>query len=363
MERRVQWILLATKNKTCKKMREAAKNFESKRKSVDMTSPEALSLMDNLERALLKGYSFITYLDEVYPEELRNIAYPPPYLFVRGNLNLLAHPLKAAIVGSREATPYGLNTAADFAHTLAASNVCIVTGGARGIDAAAIRGALRHKGNIIVVAGTGIDVDYPPENAELFYTMCEKGGLIVSEFPMGMGPLGRNFPVRNRIMTAISESVTIVEAAEKSGALISASYGAEQGKSVFAVPGNIDSPNSVGTNALLRDGALMATSGRDILYEMMERVPEKFRAAQGFEPEGVRHTPVFNQRAAAPKENESCLSPYENMVVNALKTGKSTYEEIMDFTNLEAKKLTSLLTIMEIKGIIKLAFNNRYKLN
>ena len=364
MENKIAWILLAAKNRQNKKIKALAADFDKKKKSVDMTTDDAVALCNSIEKALKAGYGLITYMDKDYPEELRNIAYPPPYLFVRGNRSLLAYPVKAAIVGSREATPYGMNVAANFAHELADSRVCIVTGGARGIDTAAIRGAMRVGTNVIVVIGTGIDVDYPPENAELFEKISKSGGLIVSEFPMGMGPLRENFPVRNRIMTALSESVTIVEAANRSGALISASHAAEQGKTVFAVPGNIDCRNSAGTNALLRDGASFALSGSDILYEMMDRVPEKFRKIDSFGEECETEEKVAEQVTETTVEDcEKHLSPFERGVINALKTGKETYEEIMEFTQMEAAKLTSVLTIMEIKGIIKLAFRNKYKLN
>ncbi len=363
MENKIAWILLSGKNRTNKKMKALAEDFEKKKKSADMTTTEATELCDNIEKALKKGYGLVTYIDEEYPEELKNIAYPPPYLFTRGNRALLKYPVKAAIVGSRKATPYGMNVAANFAHELAESRVVIVTGGAKGIDTAALRGAMRSNMNVIVVVGTGIDVDYPAENAELFEKIANGGGLIVSEFPLGMGPLRENFPVRNRIMTALCESVTVVEAAERSGALISASHALEQGKTVFAVPGNIDNPNSVGTNNLLRDGAAFALSGSDILYEMMDRIPERFRKAENFFEECEEKEDYTPMPEAEPESEEKHLSPFEKSVVNALKTGKETYEEILEFTGMEASKLTSVLTIMEIKGIIKLAFRNKYKLN
>lgn len=363
MEKTIAWILLAAKNRTNKKMKALAADFEKKIKNVDFASGEAVTLCSMVEKAIKAGYGLVTYIDKDYPEELKNIAYPPAYLFTRGDKKLLKYPVKAAIVGSREATPYGMNVAANFAHELADNKVCIVSGGARGIDTAAIRGAMRSGMKIIVVIGTGIDVDYPPENAELFEKVAKSGGLIVSEFNLGMGPLRENFPVRNRIMTALSESVTVVEAAEKSGALISASHAAEQGKTVFAVPGNIDSRNSVGVNNLLRDGAAFALSGSDILYEMMDRVPHKFRMLDDFgeEEEDTILTRMPTQKKEETEEKH--LSPFEKGVINAIKSGKESYEEIMEFTQMDTSKLTSVLTIMEIKGIIKLAFRNKYKLN
>ena len=365
MENTVAWLILSDKNRTKKKMSMLERNFEKEKKTVDMTSDEAAGICNSLEKALNAGYGIITYMDESYPDELRNIAYPPPYLFVRGNKSLLKYPVKIAVVGSREATAYGMNVAADFAHEFAEQNLCVVTGGARGIDTAALRGAMRVSSKVIAVMGTGIDIDYPKENGALFDKIAKSGGLIVSEFPMGMGPLKENFPKRNRIMTAISDSLLVVEAAKKSGALISAEHATEQGKTVFAVPNSIDSPNSVGVNSLLRDGALFALSGKDVIDEVIERVPDKFRRAQSYEEQTEKEKEkVILIPKEQKKENEQKnLPPFEQAVVNAIKSGKETYEDIQKFTLMDTKRLTSLLTIMEIKGIIKLAFRNKYKLN
>lgn len=363
MKDKVAWVLLAEKNRTNKKMKELAKNFEKKKPSVNFNCDDALVLMRDIEKATKMGCRFITYMDDEYPEDLRNILSPPPYLYVKGNVNLLRYPVKVTIAGSREATPYGLNVAVDFAHELASDKVCIVSGGAKGIDAAAIRGAMRAGNRVIVVMGTGIDLSYPKENEKLFEQVVASGGVLVSEFPLGMGPLGHNFPIRNRIMTALGDAVVIVEAAERSGALISASHAMEQGKMLFAVPGNIDSPNSVGVNELLRDGALFALSGSEILNSLIDNFPQKYREAQNYNPAPVKAPEeIPPAKSWEDKENPLRISPYEKAVLNAVKSGKDTYEEILEYTEMETNKLTSVLTIMEIKGIIKLAFGNRYKI-
>lgn len=364
MEDKIAWVLLSAQNRTNKKMRDLAKSFDKKKKTADLTGNTAISIMNDIETAAKKGCGFITYIDDDYPEELRNIAYPPPYLYVQGNVELLKYPLKVTIAGSRHATGYGIRVAADFAHELAANNVCIVSGGAEGVDTAAIRGAMRVSNKIIVVVGTGIDKVYPSENTALFKKVAETGGVIVSEFPLGMGPLKQNFPVRNRIMTALGDAVVIAEAAERSGGLISASHAMDQGKLLFAVPGNIDSPNSVGTNNLLRDGVSFALSANDILSDLIDKMPSKCRQAKEYteklaEKENAQPVGVKTEIL---KENLPHLTPYENAVVNAVKSGKDTYEEILEYTNMETNKLTSVLTIMEIKGIIKLAFGNHYKI-
>lgn len=363
MEDKVLWILLSEKHRTCDKMRELKENFENKKHEADVSTPYAQSIFENMKKVYAMGYKCITYLDKEYPEELRHINHPPPYLYIRGNENVLKYPLKVAVVGSRDATTYGMSVAGEFAHELAANNVCIVSGGAKGVDAAALRGALRTDTPVIAVLGSGIDVDYPKENAELFKKIEEKGA-VVSEFPVGMGPFAHNFPMRNRVITAISEATVVVEAAEKSGALISASHAIEQGKTVFAVPGNIDSPNSYGTNELIRDGAMMATTATDILYNLMENAPEKFRKAKSYiTAEQKVKKEAFNKNYKKEVMTIPELTPYEKAVVNALKQGQNTYEDLLEFTSMETNKLTSLLTIMEIKGIIERGFSNEYTLN
>lgn len=357
MKDKIAWIILSNKNRSYKKIKELARDFEKKKKSVDFTCDEAICLMNDIEKAEKSGAKLITYIDKQYPEELRHIAYPPPYLYVRGRVELLKHPLKVTVVGSRKATAYGINVASTLSHEIAANKICIISGGAEGIDTAALRGALRASDDVIAVIGTGIDVNYPAENKALFDTIAARG-VVVSEFPMGMGPLGHNFPVRNRIMTALGDSVVIVEAAARSGALISAKHAEEQGKTLFAVPGNIDSPNSVGTNELLRDGAMFCVSSGDVIDELMERLPDKYREAQGYVHEEIETTIDMPQEA----EKTEIFTPNEKAVVNAIKMGKDTYDEILEFCALETNVLTSLLTFMEIKGIIKLAFGNRYKL-
>lgn len=363
MKDKIAWAVLTKTNRTCKKIKELADNFEKKKKSVDFSSDEALKIMHDMDRCMQKGVKIVTYMDEEYPDELKNIAYPPPYLYVRGRVGLLKHPLKLTMVGSRKASVYGIGVAATIAHEIAANKICVVSGGAEGIDTASLRGAMRVSDDVIAVIGTGIDVDYPSENKKLFDEIASRGA-VVSEFPPGMGPLAQNFPVRNRIMSALGDVMVIVEAAKRSGALISAKYAAEQGKTVFAVPGNIDSPNSVGTNELLRDGASFCTSSADILEEFMESFPYKYRLAQGYmDDDDDTVEEKIEENHDEPKERREILSPAEAAVVNAIKSGKDTYEEILEFCALETNHLTSLLTIMEIKGIIKLAFGNHYKLN
>lgn len=361
MKDTIAWIMLSAKNRTSNKMKELFAEFEKKKHTVNLDGEEARIIYEDIQKAKSMGADIITYRDDIYPDCLRHISHPPAYLYTRGDKSLLSYPLKVTIIGSREASLYGISTASNFAFELANEKIAVVSGGARGIDTAAIKGAMRAGGKVIAVIGTGIDINYPKENAALFNKIAEKG-LVVSEFPIGMGPLSQNFPVRNRIMTALGDATVVIEAGAKSGALISASHALEQGKTLFAVPGNIDSPTSAGTNGLLRDGALMATSSGDILFELMERESEKFNEIReaDLEEENLQLPP---RQPAVEAEGFENLSLLEAAVVNAIKSGKDTYDDILEFCACETNKLTSVLTIMEIKGIIKLAFGNRYKLN
>ena len=206
----------------------------------------------------------ITTYDKKYPEKLKNIYDKPCVLYAKGNLDLL-NEKSVAIVGSRDCTDYGKNTAKQLAYNLAKNNICIVSGLAKGIDKYAHIGALEANGNTIAVIGNGLDYIYPYENKNLYELILRKNGLIITEYIIGTKPNRMNFPARNRIISGLSDGIVVVEAGKKSGSLITAEFGMEQGKEVFAVPGNIDSPNSVGTNELIKDGANIVLDYTDIL--------------------------------------------------------------------------------------------------
>jgi DNA processing protein len=222
------------------------------------------------ERLLLEqsGARLVTLLDTDYPRSLLEIPDPPPYLYVKGSLREVEPAV--AVVGSRRASSYGILATRRLAGELAVHGVTVVSGMARGVDTAAHRGALAGGGMSIGVLGCGIDVIYPSENRELFTAMAEEGGLI-SEFPLGTLPLAENFPRRNRIISGISRGVLVVEAAERSGSLITAQYALEQGREVFAIPGNINCSSSRGTNRLIKQGAKLVDTVEDILEELPHR--------------------------------------------------------------------------------------------
>lgn len=357
MKDKIAWALLAKGNSSSRKMARLAEEFESKKSEVDLDSAEAKAVFDDFCAAEKAGAEIITYLSKSYPEELKRIPYPPAVLYAKGKTELLSYPLKVTMVGSRGASAYGMAVAAEFSYELSESGVCVISGGARGIDTASLRGAMRGRGSVICVIGTGIDVCYPKENKGLFEKVCEKG-LLLSEFPMGTGPLPGNFPIRNRIMACLCDSLVVVEAAERSGALISAAHALDYGKTIFAVPGNIDSKTSAGTNALLRDGAMWALSGSDILFELMERKPEAFRRQEDG-MEALRVAEESEREIVEEAFGEKVIEEIDKAVLNAIGEGKHTYEEILEYCECDAQRLTSVLTVMQIKGMI-VSKRNKY---
>jgi DNA processing protein len=208
----------------------------------------------------------VTLADGDYPQALLNIPDPPLLLYVKGRLDLLNRSA-LAIVGSRSATPQGINNAEAFAKSLSDAVLCIISGMAHGIDAAAHRGALRGQGSSIALVGTGLDKVYPAANRDLAHTLAQQGALI-SEFPLGTPPLAANFPRRNRLISGMSLGCLVVEASLQSGSLITARLALEQGREVFAIPGSIHAPQSKGCHALLKQGAKLVESAQDILEEL-----------------------------------------------------------------------------------------------
>ncbi len=208
----------------------------------------------------------VTLADSGYPQALLNISDPPLLLYVKGRLDLLNRPA-LALVGSRNATPQGIGNAEAFAQSLSDAGLCIISGMAHGIDAAAHRGALRGQGSSIAVVGTGPDKVYPSANRGLAHLLAQQGALI-SEFPLGTPPLAANFPRRNRIISGMSAGCLVVEASLQSGSLITARLALEQGRDVFAIPGSIHAPQSKGCHALLKQGAKLVETARDILEEL-----------------------------------------------------------------------------------------------
>lgn len=253
----------------------------------------------------------LTLGDPRYPAELLQMADPPLLLYVMGDLQALLHPQKLAIVGSRNPTPQGEANARQFAHALGEAGVCVVSGLALGVDGAAHEGALDADAPTIAVVGTGLDRVYPKRHLSLAHRIVVKGAL-VSEYPLGTPPLAPNFPRRNRIIAGLSQGTLVVEAAVASGSLITARLAAEQGREVFAIPGSIHAPQSRGCHALIRQGAKLVESARDILEDL--RVPDPFA------------TPRIPSTPAAPEDDLLEAMGYDPVSLDALqaRTGLDT---------------------------------------
>lgn len=239
----------------------------------------ANEILDNNIRKSVKNHitymeknniQFITIQDDEYPQILKEIYDYPISLYVKGNAKIL-NSKSIAIVGCRDATIYGQNSAKYFGYNLAKEGICVVSGLAKGIDSYAHIGALGasgksdSNGKTIAVLGNGLDMIYPQENIELANMIIEKGGAIISEYPLGTKPDKMNFPARNRIVSGMSKGVLVVEAKEKSGTLITVDFALEQGRDVFVVPGNINSVHSVGTNRLIKEGARLVNCYQDLI--------------------------------------------------------------------------------------------------
>ncbi|MGE0350768.1 DNA-processing protein DprA [Hydrogenophaga sp.] len=239
------------------------------------TPPEDLDAQVDRLQAWLDGSAdrhVLTLEDPLYPAELLQMADPPLMLYVLGNVQTLHHPRRLAIVGSRNPTPQGEANARQFAQALGQAGVCVVSGMALGVDGAAHDGALLGGAPTVAVVGTGLDRVYPKRHLALAHRIAQNGA-IVSEYPLGTPALAPNFPRRNRIIAGLSQGTLVVEAAVKSGSLITARLAAEQGREVFAIPGSIHAPQARGCHALIRQGAKLVESAQDILEDLRFAVP------------------------------------------------------------------------------------------
>lgn len=226
-----------------------------------------LDLIKKYENYMDKnGIEMLNITDDNYPYKLKCIYDPPISLFLKGNSNLLKDD-SIAIIGCREASLYGLQMAKKLAYEMAEKDITIISGMAKGIDGIAHQGAIEAKGKTIAVLGTGVDYPYPFENINIYKNILNNNGLIISEYLVGTKPLPKNFPARNRIISALSEGVLVIEAKKKSGTMITVDFALEQGKNVYVIPGNINSICSEGTNELIKQGAKLVSNIEDILED------------------------------------------------------------------------------------------------
>jgi DNA processing protein len=257
-----------------------------------------------LERVKGLGGDILILDDGSYPSFLREIADPPITLYVRGDWQSCFEQAGVAVIGSRMCSTYGENAAEMLSRDLASRGICIISGLARGIDTAAHKGAMRGGGKTIAVMGTGIDAVYPKENTRLVREILDSGGAIVSQFPLGTPPLKDNFPYRNRIISGLSLGVLIVEATERSGSLITARLATEQNREVMAVPGNITSRNSFGTNYLIKAGAKLVQQWQDVVAELPSDVAARILPPKIEETNGTPQQAPADAVPADLNENE-----------------------------------------------------------
>ena len=301
-----------------------------------------------------RGVRVITAFDPEYPPLLLEIADPPFVLYASGSLDRLRLPA-VSVVGSREATRYGRDVAQRLGRELSAIGVAVVSGFARGVDAAAHEAALEGPGGTVAVLGCGIDVDYPREHRRLRERVAAAAGLFLSEHPPGEEPRPQNFPIRNRIIAGLASGVVVVEASKRSGSLITARLAADFGRDVFAVPGSIFSETSVGAHALLRDGAILCRGAEDVLAELFPSIGEPRALDAAVTSPDVAGTRAAN--AAALRD----LSPEARRLLEAIARDEpASAEELSRDLDLPAAAVLAGLFELEGAGLARAVEGGRY---
>lgn len=293
------------------------------------------NIKDEIKCVIEKEIKLIYFNHPDYPRRLKDIIDPPLYFYLKGSVSD-RDANAISIVGTRMPTTYGRRVAEMLASELAQAGFTVISGMARGIDTFTHQAVMKAGGRSIGVLGCGVDVVYPPENIRLFKEMHEHGA-IISEFPAGTGPHKKNFPQRNRIISGLSLGTVVVEAAERSGSLITVRFALEQGREVFAVPGNINSPVSKGTNNLIKQGAKLVTCTEDILEEFEQLLTAGLK-------NGIKGTPI---------EGKISLSSEEETVYNILTLEPKHIDQIMIECGVEPRIAMHLLLSLEIKGVVE----------
>lgn len=328
----------------------------------------------------------ITYYDDAYPVQLRELEEPPAILFVKGNLPSMKSMPALGVVGTRECSPYGGKFSAALSYELAQVGFVIVSGMARGIDTYAHKGALLAGGTTVAVLPCGVDIATPSGNRELYSRICNTGA-VVSEYLPGTQCKPYNFHLRNRIISGLSHGIVVVETAKKGGSMITVRHALEQGKTVFAVPGNPSSKTSSGTNDLIRSGAVICTCSEDIIKEY-----ESFLGCELERPKKVAHLSENTNLNAAPSNAKSslvvkssersaeknipeavnetvprpifycALSEREELIINSLKDGPLSVDELCDITGLIFPNVISILNGFEVGGYVESLPGGLYRL-
>ena len=311
------------------------------------------------------GLRILTIQDAEYPGRLQNIYDPPCLLYVKGRLPAIDEEAAVAVVGTRDCTPYGVACAEKLGYGLASGGAVVVSGLAKGIDAAASRGALRAGGVTVGVVGNGLDVHYPYESRYLYEDIAAAGALL-SEYPPGTEPAGSHFPARNRIISGLSLATLVVEAPERSGALITAETALEQGRDVFAVPGPIDAPASVGCNRLIRDGAGLVSDAWDILREYAGRFPEKLKQEEAREQPAVLGYQARQKSEPKPVPpsldmKKSDLTDDQLALLRAMSDEEpALVDDLIEQTGIPTRRVLSALTLLEMEQLVTQHSGKRY---
>lgn len=292
-----------------------------------------------------KGIRAMTMADEIYPESLRPLESAPPILFYLGDPGVAGRMPSAAMIGSRSASWKALSATEKIASALSARGICVISGLAYGVDAAAHKGCLKGGSPTVAVMGCGLDQDYPSENGPLKKRILDQGGLILSEYAPGEKPLGWHFPVRNRIISGLSDCLIVMEARIRSGSMTTVQHALDQGKDIFVYPGEPDSPAAEGNRQLLREGAIFFTSAEDIMEDM--RWLDKKKEVRQNSGCGI-------SRAQATGD--------EKAVYDALQRGEMSFDGLCDALDMSAGPLMSLLTMMQIKGLIDAMPGKMYRI-
>jgi DNA processing protein len=297
---------------------------------------------EEMRRIDAAGVSLIRFNDKNYPARLRTIADPPPFLYVKGELRA-ADDRAVAIVGSRSASDYGRRVARDLARGLASRGFTVVSGMARGIDGMAHEATLNAQGRTIAVLGSGVDRAYPPEHEQLYQRISENGA-VISELPIGTRPLAFNFPARNRLISGLSLGVVVVEATEKSGSLITASLALEQGREVFAVPGEVGASRSRGAHQLIRQGAKLVETVNDIIEEIAPQLSKRDGAGETTERRELPAQAADDVRKIFALLQEHALH----------------IDEVIEGSGLSPSKVSEILLNLELQGFLQQLPGNRY---
>ncbi|GJM39786.1 MAG: DNA processing protein DprA [Ardenticatenaceae bacterium] len=288
----------------------------------------------NLDTALARvqeaNVSLLTWGMPAYPNYLREIPHPPPLLYYQGNIHE-KDQWAVAVVGTRRLTAYGRQVTRDLVAGLVQNNITVVSGLARGIDAIAHKTAVELGGRTLAVLGSGLDCIYPAENRSLAQEITQGQGAIISEYSLGVQPEAKNFPPRNRIISGLSQGVIVIEAGERSGALITTNFALEQNREVFAVPGNINSPASKGPNKLIQEGAKLVTRVEDVLEELNLHMVAERTAVQLVLPETAEEVALYGELSGQPTH----------------------IDELSRTTGLPSALVSSTLTLMELKGMVQ----------